>query len=203
MTLNRGAFFDACRQGVMGPSLDQGEVSGAGSILDAMLGAPLAYTAYALATAWHETAHTMQPVKEYGGPRYFHRMYDPEGARPKLAKANGNIQPGDGVKYCGRGYVQLTWRSNYRRAGGKLGIDLEGHPDLALRPEVAAGILRRGMEEGWFTGKAFEHFLPHSGVGSRDKFIQSRRIINGLDCAALIATYALQFQDALLAGAWS
>jgi predicted chitinase len=53
----------------------------------------------------------------------------------------GNTQPGDGPRYKGRGYIQLTGRANYRSYGEKLGIDLEGNPDLALQPKVAAKIL--------------------------------------------------------------
>lgn len=200
--MDRKVFFDACRNGVMGPTLDDGEVSGAGAILDAMAGSPLAWTAYALATAWHETAHSMQPIKEFGGPTYLTRMYDPTGQRPSLARANGNTTPGDGVKYCGRGYVQLTWRNNYKRAGDKVGYPLDGNPDLALRPDIAAQIMRRGMEEGWFTGKAFEHFLPKVGAADRPAFINARRIINGADKAGQIADYASGFQSALSAGGW-
>lgn len=200
--MNRKVFFDNCRAGVMGPTLDQDEVSGAGAILDAMSGAPLSWCAYALATAWHETAHSLQPVKEFGGNAYFFRMYDPRGQRPKLAVANGNVHPGDGARYCGRGYVQLTWRSNYRRAGEKLGYPLEGNPDLAMRPDIAAAIMRRGMDEGWFTGKAFSHFLPKSGPASREQFFAARRIINRLDKAGDIANYAIAFQKALIAGEW-
>lgn len=199
---DKGAFFDACRVGVMGPTLDQSEVSGAEAILTAMTGAPISWAAYALATAWHETAHTMQPIKEYGGPNYFFRMYDVAGQRPSLAKANGNIHPGDGAKYFGRGYVQLTWRNNYRRAGERLGQPLEDSPDLALQPAVAAQILRRGMEEAWFTGKDFADFLPRMGTAQRGDFIKARRIINGVDKAELIADYAVKFQSALYAGGW-
>lgn len=201
--MNRQAFFDSCRKGVMGPTLDADEVSGAEAILDAMAGAPLAYTAYALATAWHETAHTMQPIREFGGPAYLKRMYDITGQRPKLAKGMGNTVPGDGVRYCGRGYVQLTWRANYRRAGEKLGYPLEGNPELAMRKDIAAQIMRRGMEEGWFTGKAFSHFLPADGPANRAAFMSARRIINGRDKEALIADYAVQFQAALVAGGWA
>lgn len=200
--MNRKTFFDACRGGIMGPTLDGDEVSGAESILDAMAGAPLAYTAYALATAWHETAHTLQPIREFGGPAYLTRMYDVTGQRPALARANGNVNPGDGVRYCGRGYVQLTWRANYRRAGEKLGYPLEGNPELAMRKDIAALILRRGMEEGWFTGKAFDHFLPPSGPAPMPAFVEARRIINGKDKAALIAGYAMQFQAALQIAGW-
>lgn len=98
--MNQKAFFDACRKGVMGPTLDGDEVSGAGAIIDAMAGAPLADTAYALATAWHETAHTMQPIREFGGTAYLRRMYDVEGQNPARARKMGNVTPGDGPRYA-------------------------------------------------------------------------------------------------------
>jgi putative chitinase len=201
-TFDKAKFFDNCRSGVMGPALDNDEVSGAEHILQAMAGAPLADTAYALATAWHETAHEMQPIREHGGTAYFYRMYDIGGQRPSMARKMGNVFPGDGALFCGRGYVQLTWRSNYRRAALELGYPLEGNPDLAMRPDIAAQIMRRGMAEGWFTGKSFRDYLPASGPASRTSFRQARRIINGMDKADLIAGYAEQFQQALLAGGW-
>ena len=200
--MDKAKFFDACRKGVMGPTLDPDEVSGAGFILDAMDGAPLAHCAYALATAWHETGHTMQPIREYGGPRYYFRMYDPQGERPALARANGNTFPGDGVLFCGRGYVQLTWRSNYARFAKLLGYPLEGNPDLAMRADIAALIMRKGMDGGFFTGKAFDHFLPQQGAATHDAFIGARRIINGRDKASLIADYAVKFQSALQGAGW-
>lgn len=201
--MNRKTFFDHCRGGVMGPTLDGDEVSGAEAILDAMAAAPISWCAYALATAWHETAHTLQPIREFGGPAYLTRMYDITGQRPELARANGNTAPGDGVRYCGRGYVQLTWRANYRRAGEKLGLPLEANPELAMRKDIAAQIMRRGMEEGWFTGKAFDHFLPPSGPAPMRAFTDARRIINGKDKATLIAGYAMAFQAALTVAGWA
>jgi putative chitinase len=140
---NPPAFFDALRKGLLGPTLTAEEVKGCNAILEAMEGAPLSWTAYALATAFHETASTMQPVKEYGGPSYLTRMYDVTGARPKLALANGNTCAGDGIKYCGRGYPQLTWKNGYARATKELqklgfNVDLVAYPDLAMRPDIAA-----------------------------------------------------------------
>ena len=190
------------RAGLLGPTLTAEEVKGCTALLDAMEGAPLSWAAYALATAYHETASTMQPIKEYGGQTYFTRMYDVTGARPQMAVQHGNTCSGDGPKYCGRGYVQLTWKNNYKRAGDKCVVDLVANPDKAMDPGIAAKIMRRGMEEGWFTGKKFADYLPR-GRGERTHFTNARRIINGTDKATKIAEHALDFQRALEAGSWS
>lgn len=198
--MGKTVFFDRMRAGrLLGPSLSQSEVDGLNAILDAMAGSPLAYAAYALGTAYHETAHTMQPVDEGGGTAYFTRMYDPlpAGNRPWVATRLGNTKPGDGALFHGRGYVQLTGRGNYRKAGAILGVDLEGRPELAKVPANAARIMREGMGAGWFTGASFRHSLPDTGPATRDQFFGARRIINGRDRAEDIAEYALQFQAAL------
>lgn len=196
-------FFMDVRSTVLGPTLSQDEIDGCNAILAAMEGSPLAYTAYALATAYHETAHTMQPVKELGGTAYFFRMYDRAGRRPDVARRLGNTQPGDGARFCGRGYPQLTGRANYAKAAKELGVDLVTYPELALRPDIAAKIMRRGMDEGWFTGQGFDAYLPSTGPGGIADFTDARRIINGSDRAKLIAGYAAQFQQALVEGGWA
>jgi putative chitinase len=202
MLKNAPAFFDALRHGLLGPTLSGEEVKGCQAILDAMEGSPLAHTAYALATAYHETASTMMPIREYGGPTYFTRMYDVTGARPQLAMKYGNTCAGDGPKYSGRGYVQLTWKSNYEKAAKKCGVDLVAYPDKAMQPDIAAKIMRQGMDEGWFTGKSFSNYLPVKGPATRQQFTLARYIINGTDKASKIAEHALEFQRALQAGEW-
>lgn len=88
----------------------------------------------ALATIVTEVGSGLHPINEQGGPSYFTQMYE---WRSDL----GNSHAGDGARYHGRGYIQLTGRANYRAYGAKLGLPLEQRPDLALRPYVAARIL--------------------------------------------------------------
>lgn len=202
---NPKAFFDRVRDfDLLGPTLTAGEVAGCEAILAACKAWPLAHVAYGLATTYHETAGTMQPIKEMGGPEYLWRLYDIEGRDPDRARSHGNVKAGDGARYCGRGYVQLTWQANYLKAQIKLGVPLVDNPDLAMRPDVAAKILEVGMREGWFTGHRLVSFLPISaGVAQRGQFIGARRIINGTDKAEKIAEHAMDFQEALMAGGWS
>lgn len=75
-----------------------------------------------------------KPIREIGDDDYFTEMYE---WRSDL----GNDQLGDGARYHGRGYLQITGRANYRDYGQRLGIDLEGNPELALDPIVSARIL--------------------------------------------------------------
>jgi predicted chitinase len=81
-----------------------------------------------LAQCYHESAgfgrmHEYASGKEYEG-----------------RKDLGNVNRGDGVRYKGRGFIQITGRDNYRRAGQALGLPLEERPELASRPDVAAKI---------------------------------------------------------------
>lgn len=196
------SFFAAVRTyRLLGATLEQSEVDGLNVLLQACDLWPISWAAYALATAWHETAHTMQPIKEHGSDAYFTRMYDPTGLRPAVAAQLGNTMPGDGPLYCGRGYAQLTGHKNYQRADEALGLLLVNSPDLAMVPDVAAKILRRGMEEGWFSGVTLADCLPDAEA-THEQFADARRIVNGQDDAAHIADAALAFQRALHAGAW-
>lgn len=195
-------FFNAVRSSrALGPSLTTDEVSGCEAILSACAGFPASWAAYCLATAVVETAGTMQPIKEYGGAAYYRRLYDIEGERPDKATQLGNLTPGDGARYCGRGYVQLTGRANYAKAEAALGVPLIADPDLALNADIAAKIMRRGMQEGWFTGKSLSTYLP--APADIHNFTNARRIINGQDRAVEIGGYALEMQAALQAAGWT
>jgi hypothetical protein len=129
----------------------------------------------------------MQPIHERGQVSYFDK-YEPGTDK---GRDLGNTIKGDGYRFRGRGFVQLTGRRNYAKAGSALGIDLVAKPDDALVPEIAARIIIRGMMEGWFTAKK---------LGSQS-YEEMRRIVNGTDKAAQIAGYAAKFEAALAAAA--
>ena len=150
-------------------------------------GTNVLYVAYMLATSYHETAYTMQPIKEYGSYKYLSK-YD----TGRLAKALGNTPEadGDGVLYAGRGHVMITGLDNYKKFTKLLGIDLVKSPDLALDPVVSAKILAIGSLRGVFTTKKLSDFIR---TGKRLDFIRARAVINGTDKAEAIALHAEKF----------
>ena len=184
--INRPQFFASMRP--LFERLSQSQVDGLNFLLDAFEqdgGLSVQEMAYMLATAYHETAATMLPIEEYGkgrGRKYGQNI-DIDGSRYK----------GLPHIYYGRGYVQLTWLTNYKRAGDKICVDLVNHPELALNPTYAAQIMIAGMREGWFTGKKLSDYIKAGKVD----YVGARRIINGTDKAQLIAGYARQFESAL------
>lgn len=122
----------------------------------------------ALATIRAETASFL-PLPEFpskyntapGGPpfnRYDHRA------------DLGNQGPPDGERYRGRGYIQLTGRDNYRRLGQRLGVDLEGDPDQANDPQVAADILAAYLKD--------RESQIRAALDDGD-LAQARRLVNG------------------------
>jgi len=193
--MNKAAFFAAIRRDLFNGVLAPPQVKRIEVLLDAMIAAdwPLSYAAYGLATSHHETARWAH-MKELGGDAYFKRMYDIGGSRPSKARELGNIIAGDGVKFAGRGYVQLTGRNNYSKAGKALGLDLLKEPQIVEEPTIAAKVLIWGMSTGAYTGKASRDYLAKSPPD----YVNARRIINGTDKASLIATYAKEFQAALV-----
>jgi putative chitinase len=86
--LNRAAFFASVRSSLFKSKLSEKQVQGVDALLDAAPASmPLEHLVYCLATAYHETANTMQAIKEYGGATSFKNMYDIKGSRPAKARA--------------------------------------------------------------------------------------------------------------------
>lgn len=130
-------------------------------------------------------------------------------------------QPGttDAARYRGRGYVQLTGRTNYERMTNSLNeagfsytidgvtyggqdnppIDLLANPEHVNKvPDLAARILVSGMSAGSFTGRKLDDSINENGVD----FTEARRIVNG-DVernGALVGGYAQSYADRLRAG---
>jgi predicted chitinase len=62
------------------------------------------------------------------------------GSQTAKGRGLGNTQPGDGAKFIGRGYIQLTGRANYTRYGNMIGKDLLSNPELLSDPTIAAEV---------------------------------------------------------------
>lgn len=133
---------------------------------------------YILATVEHETNGTFMPVKEAYWLsehwRELHLRYYP---------------------FYGRGLVQITWETNYKKFSQILTdryeceyIDLVKNPDLALDETFATVILVYGMKHGTFTGKKLDDYFTDKD----SYFVGARRIINGVDKAAHIAGLAMK-----------
>lgn len=188
--LNRTTLFAAIRNGVFKGKLKQTQVDGIEAILaawDKAGGKDMRHLAYILATAYHETGKTMQPVRECYGKT------DAESRKKLAGKAYAKSDAVTGHAYYGRGFVQLTWATNYKTMGRVLSLPLYEKPDLALNITVAAEILVVGMMQGLFTGKRLVDYFD----GVEDDAVRARRIVNASDKAALIASYHKDFLAAL------
>jgi putative chitinase len=194
MPYDRKFFFDTVRKDLFSGTLTQSQVDGMNYLLEVWEWAFEAnnpndgtmWLAYALATFYHETAYTMQPIEEYG-----------RGSGKSYGKPAGPYNQ----CYYGRGYVQLTWEENYRNGQKFLkeryNKDCQIHPvaNNALDAETSALISYDGMIYGWFTGVGLPKYLSKS-KGIEDP-VNARRIVNGTDKASTIAGYYWKFKAAL------
>lgn len=179
--MDRKVFFDCVRTYPSNGKLSKRQVQGMELIIDEWQQRELQDTrwlAYILATAYHETAFTMEPIDEYGQGR---------------GREYGVPDLETGQVYYGRGFVQVTWKANYLRFSELLGLDLLSQPELALDQGVATSILFEGMINGLFTGKALRHYFREES-----DWYNARRIVNRLDRAEQIARYARAFWYAIL-----
>ncbi len=127
---------------------------------------------------------------------YFFFMYDkdsPSPRRKKVATTLGNTEAGDGARYKGRGYIQLTGRSNYRKAGKDLGLELEKGPESAANPLIAVRVA------AWFWKS--RSLNSYANVDSADNFKEvTRRINSGYRGLEERQKYYQQAKSALLTG---
>ena len=181
---NRKKFFDGFRER-LDPTISQEQVEGIEFLLKSFEQDPLwtdiRHIAYAFSTTFHETAGSMQPVDEgyYLG-------------RARAARHQKTLRY---YPYYGRGYVQLTWKTNYDRAGKAFGIDLVNKPERAMDKDVAYKVLSHGMQKAWFTKYRLSDFIN----SQETDYVNARKIINGMDKAGLIAGYAKSFEKILRA----
>ncbi len=133
--IDRKTFFASVRRAPFGGRLSTGQVDGMNRILDhwgASGLADLRWLAYMLATVFHETAATMQPVREYGSEKYLRsKPYYP---------------------WVGEGLVQVTWEDNHRKFGATAPGQLSKWPK-------ALEVLFRGMRRGMFTGRGLPDYF--------------------------------------------
>jgi len=139
--------------------------------------------AYMLATVKHETAHTFQPIQERGTWWYFRYLIGKLGIR-NLIEAN---------KFKGRGYVQITGRTNYEKFSLILQDDFITNPLRVMLPEIAYKIMIYGFVNGSFTGKKLTDYID----GDKLDYYNARRVINGTDKASLIQRYAEKIFEGL------
>lgn len=120
----------------MAPALSGAESAKIANVL------AIAATEADITTPQRVAAFVAQLAHESARFRYLEEIWGPTQAQKKYEgrKDLGNVQYGDGYRYRGRGWIQLTGRANYRKYGKILGLDLEGSPHLAAQPEVATRI---------------------------------------------------------------
>jgi hypothetical protein len=143
--------------------------------------------AYVLATIRHETGNAFRPITETGSGMAYEGRAD-----------LGNVQPGDGPRFRGRGYILLTGRTNYRQFNTALGLegtdkDLVANPEAALDPLIAYRIASIGMLRGSFTGRRLGYFVNEQ----QKDYIKARRVVNGSDQAEAIASAAAKIESIL------
>lgn len=209
--MQKKIFFDAVRGPLFGGAISLAQMYGTEGIIDRALidRTPLRHLAYMLATAFHETARTMQPILETRQPT--------EKSNPSIATAIKRLdasfaagklpwvkrpywrKDAEGKSWLGRGLVQLTHRPNYEKMSKIVGVDLLRDPGRAMEPGIAVAIMFEGMTRGSFTGRPLSDYLDGR---SRD-YVNARRVINGKESAAKVAGYAERFEQALTAAGYS
>jgi len=148
--------------------------------------------AYVLATIRYETGNSFLPRTEMGTDASLEDRYGP--ASP-VGPSLGNTSTGDGARYRGRGYLQVTGRNNYQFMGSALNIDLVGHPELAADPQTAYRITSLVMFNGRLTGKKLADYIN----ADKADYYNARHVVDGagLSHASDIADAAVKLEAIL------
>lgn len=209
MNIDRKRFFDLIRASLFGGRMSARQVGGIEMILQGFVlrhpNGDIRWLAYMLATAFHETATAMVPVRE---TQRSDEIVPPT-VETAIARLESSWRAGkmpwvktaywrkdaEGKSWLGRGLPQLTHRANYDKLGQAIGTDLVKDPELALVDEVAVAIMVVGMTRGLFTTrKLADYFGPRI-----DDAQEARRIINGVESAGKVAGYHRLFLAAIKA----
>jgi predicted chitinase len=201
MSINRDFFFDHIRESLFKGSLRQSQLDGITEILDKWEAESSKdddrWLAYMLGTTHHETGRTMQPVRET-----FAVTDDDAIKRLDRAWTAGKLsyvktpywqRDADGKSWLGRGFVQLTHKANYKKLGTAINVDLLTDPDQAMDLVTATKVLFVGMRNGLFTSAKLTDFFN----ASKEDWVKARKIINGLESADLVASYAKTYYAAI------
>ncbi|MEM6255067.1 MAG: glycoside hydrolase family 19 protein [Cyanobacteria bacterium P01_D01_bin.156] len=133
-----------------------------------------AHIAYILATTGHE-ALFRGPIEEFES-----------GWRRRTGPGDyGAVHRATGHRYYGRGYVQITWATNYQKIDQVLGTNTYHNPDQMLDPAVAAPATVIGMRDGIFTARSLDDY----GYGDNFDWNGARSIINNGDLRSTIGGY--------------
>ena len=195
--INRIVFINKLRTTQLyNHDLSAGQLQGMTAILDEWESNPnykdIRWLSYILATVYHETARTMQPIEEWGKGKG-----KPYGSKLKYGKGPNKRVPytTPDKLYYGRGHTQNTWYEIYEKLtkANKNGWDFLNEPELLLLMKPSIWATFYGMTTGLYTGRKLAHYFD----GSTEDAINARRVINGTDKAELIKLYYQRFMECL------
>ena len=135
-----------------------------------------AMAVYDINTPARQAAFLAQIGHESGGLRWIRELWGPTAAqlRYEVRGDLGNTQPGDGRRYAGRGWIQLTGRDNYRRSYQRLKEKFPDCPDFEAEPDRVATARWAAL-----TAAEFWHNAGCNKLADEGRFERLTRVING------------------------
>lgn len=197
--------FDAIPDGRGKTGLSEGAKEAINGIFDVWereRGSDPKQIAFILATARRESAGTWKPIREVPGCGSDEKCREDDiASRLKKGSVNYAKPAANGQRYYGRGYIQLTFESNYARTSRFLGVGMElrDQPDKVMELEVAETILVRGMLEGWYgEKKPLSFYLPDGAYVPFNGWLAARNNVNpGSPHKPIVARSAIEILGCL------